>query len=118
MPLPRFEVVTGTINGVNTTFFTSVPYLAGTLAAFLNGQLKRADLDDGWIETNPSIGAFDYKEPPVTDDVVQAFYLDTSAALPQEEVFGLRGVFRSIESRTGTLDDIDELSGRVTLCDD
>lgn len=117
MSLPKFEVPVGAINGVNTTFFVSTPYSSGSTAFFLNGQLKRIDFDDGWFETNPASGEVTAKEPPVTGDVVQIFYLDTSPALPGEEVTPLRGRITSLggSAVAGRLRDSEVLVGAVLL---
>lgn len=104
MPLPRFEVAFGAIDNVNTTYVLSTPYQPGTLAAFLNGQLKRADFMDGWIETNPASGTFDLKQAPETGDVVQAFFIDTSPVLPGTEVTRI----------TGTIVERDDISGAIS----
>lgn len=104
MPLPRFEVATGAIDGANTIFFVSTPYLPGTLAAFLNGQLKRADYNDGWLEAGPIAGRFDLKQPPETGDVVQAFFIDTSPVMVGEEVTAIQG----------TISDLDTISGLIS----
>lgn len=106
MPQPRFEVPTGPIDGVNTTFFVSRPYSAGSVAVFVNGQLKRRDLGDGWIETAPAIGQVDLKEAPRNDlspEVVQIFYLDTSPAMVGEEVTMLRGTIVALTEIVGRL---------------
>lgn len=81
MPIPHFEVPTGVVDGVNKTFYTSLPYSPRSTAVFLNGQLKRQDFEDGWVETDPSSGRIDLREAPkisVGPDVVQVFYLDTT----------------------------------------
>lgn len=65
---------------MNAVFTTTVPYIAGTLAVYLNGQLKRQDLDDGWLETSPGTGVFTMKEVPLAGDVVQCFYLALPAS--------------------------------------
>lgn len=105
MPLPRFEVPSGTIDGVNTIFFVSQPYRPGSTAVFLNGLLTERSLVDGWFETDPAIGQVTLKEAPKSigdcPDVLQIFYLDTSPALPETEVTSI----------TGTLDAVDELDG-------
>ncbi len=104
MSYPHFEVLTGIIDGINKTFYTSVPYKSGSLAVLLNGQLKHKDRPKyGWIETSPSIGCVDLTTPPLLGDVVQAFFLDTSSAQPIEEVCTLRAV----------LVDVDAISGRI-----
>ena len=47
MPIPRFEVPVGAVDGANTVYTTSVPYQAGSTAVFLNGLLLRPDLAAG-----------------------------------------------------------------------
>lgn len=85
MATPRFEVLSGTIDGVNTTFTVSTAYQPGSTAVFINGLLMREDLVDGWIETDPSTGTIDLKEAPrdgpsggPCPDVLQMFFLDTA----------------------------------------
>lgn len=80
MARPRFEAATGAIDGVNKIFLVTKPYDPGSLAVFLNGQLKRRDFNDGWEETSPTTGVFTMKEAPLPDDVVQAFYLDSTCS--------------------------------------
>jgi len=76
--LPKIEVPSGVIDGVNTLFITSEPYVAGQLYVFLNGLLQRRDYDDGWIETNPATGAVTLKEAPQTTDVLQVYYIPSA----------------------------------------
>jgi hypothetical protein len=91
MASPRFEVPSGAIDNVNTVFTLSRSYTPGTVAVFLNGQLKREDYDDGWIETDPVAGVVTLKEPPRSAggyeplDVVQIFYIDTEPLPPEVE---------------------------------
>lgn len=91
--LPKFEVAAGAIDDVNMVFTVSAPYQPGTVAVFLNGQLKRRDFVDGWAETSPATGVVTLAEPPQTGDVVQIFYIDGSGAgVPDvEEVCPLVG---------------------------
>lgn len=107
MPIPRFEVPQGPIDGTNVSFFVSQPYRPGSTAVFLNGQLKREDYDDGWVESDPSVGKIDLKEPPKPSpggpDVVQVFYIDTSPALPGESIRDLKGRLRAIDRLSGRL---------------
>lgn len=73
MAIPALiQVATGTIDGVNTVFETSADYVTGSVQVFLNGQLKRVDLEDGWVE----LGGKKVKlnEPPIVGDVVQIYY--------------------------------------------
>ena len=63
----------GVVNGSNVSFTTPAPYVAGTLRVFLNGQVKRADFDDGWIETGAT--SFKMKIAPETGDVVSVYFV-------------------------------------------
>lgn len=70
---PRIETPTGTADGVNRIFYTSVSYRPGTPRVFLNGQLKRNDIDDGWVELGSNKVQLD--EAPESLDVVQIYYI-------------------------------------------
>lgn len=108
MPLPRFEVPAGVIDGVNTVFTVSTAYTPGTTAVFLNGLLLEKSRDDGWTETNPASGVVTLKEPPrvtkVTPDVVQIFFIDTSPAVLEARI---------VERLRGRLTDTGGLEGRL-----
>ena len=127
MPIPSFEVATGAVDGVNTDFYTSQAYVVGSLAVFLNGQLKRRDFDDGWEEADPGTGEFRLFVAPLATDVVQASYIDGLPSLPMtEEVIPLFGTLSEVEylsgrlSSTGelplfgTLSEVEYLSGRLS----
>lgn len=105
MALPRFEVASGSVDGVNTTFRVSVPYVPGSLALFVNGKLYRQDWDDGWIETNPATGTFDLKEAPLAGDVIQVFFTDTGLGATEEELCTLKGTIRDTDSVKGLVVD-------------
>jgi len=117
MSSPRFEVPSGIIDGVNNLFTVSMPYGAGTIAVFINGQLMERSLDDGWFETDPSAGSVTLKEPPrssgVCPDVIQIFYLDTAAPLPETQVFKLKGYIRCAAPLRGTLIDSQRIQGTI-----
>lgn len=113
MPEPRFEVPTGDIDGVNTTFYTAVPYQAGSIAYFCNGVLLRRPDDDGWTETDPSTGRVDLSEAPLVGDTVQFFYLDTAPPLPSEEITAILGTIVAVVEVAGTILDADTVEGRV-----
>lgn len=75
----KVETPTGSINGANLNFFTTLPYVPGTLHVWTDGVLCRAADDDGWIETDPSTGAFQMREPPrisKRDDVLMVRYIE------------------------------------------
>ncbi len=87
MASPRFEVLSGTIDGANTVFTVSIPYKPDSSAVFINGALMRIDLDDGWTESDPAAGEVTLNEAPRVGpsgggdpDVLQMFFLDTSPA--------------------------------------
>lgn len=130
MPQPRFEIPSGSVDGVNTIFVVSSAYQPGSVAVFLNGQLKTRGLDDGWVESDPVVGEVTLKEAPRGDpgdpDVVQIFFIDTSPALPETVVECLVGTITSVSedalqgvlSETllqGSLDDHDDLLGLVSV---
>lgn len=92
MSLPIIEVPVGVIDGVNTIFTTSQPYVAGTASAFVNGLLYRADYDDGWLETNPTLGILTLKAPPVVGDVVQVYYIPAVGGSAETSVTALRAM--------------------------
>lgn len=115
MPSPRFEVLAGVIDGVNTVFTSSVAYTPGTSAVFLNGQLKRITYDDGWTETSPPAGTITMMEPPDLLDVVQMFYLDTSppAVVVQAGPEPLSATIQDISSIDATIVDVENLSAEM-----
>ena len=98
MPDPHFEVAAGPIDGSNVNFSVTMPYLASTLVVWLNGQLKRRDWDDGWIELSPLGGTFQMKVPPKLLDIVQAFYLDRTLPGPETEITGITGTIRPLST--------------------
>lgn len=113
MPIPRFEVPSGAINGANTVYTVSVPYIMGSTAVFLNGMLMRPDYDDGWIETDPAGGQVTLKVAPQVLDVVQIFFLDTSPRNVEEEVTPIRGVVVAEEEIAGRFEEEDLTLGVV-----
>ncbi len=113
MASARFEVVAGTIDGANRTFYTSLPYGPGTTALFLNGQLKRADYDDGWVESDPGIGKIVLEEAPLPGDVVQVFYLDEGYSLLKSEVTPLVGKIVAVEAVSGAVVDLIRYEGKI-----
>jgi hypothetical protein len=103
MPVPRFEVAVGTIDGSNLTFAVSVAYQAGSLAVFLNGQLKDRSFMDGWTESSPHLGQFTMAEAPRVGDIVQAFFLDTTPLGPEAFVSAITGTLLPYGAITGGL---------------
>ncbi len=72
MGAPRLELPNGLQDGVNQAFYTNLPYLPSSLQVFVNGQLKRADLDDGFTLSPPLV--FVMKQAPLPTDVFQVYY--------------------------------------------
>jgi hypothetical protein len=106
--LPRFEVPSGSIDGVNTTFVVSRAYVPGSTALFWNGLLMVGSFEDGWDEVDPVLGVVATRVPPMAtgqSDVLQVFYLDAS--------FGPGGEAEEVASLCGTLRAVDVL--RPTL---
>lgn len=119
MSFPHFEPLIGVVDGVNTTFYTSVPYRPLSTAVFLNGQLKRADFEDGWSEVDPAAGRIDLKEAPLSTaytDVLQAFFLDTTPDFDTgaNEVCDVVGVIASDDDILAEFESEYEFFGEVT----
>lgn len=93
MAIPRFEALSGVVNGTNTTFSTSVAYTAGTLAIFLNGQLLKNPAGDPWTEISPLLGTVDIAVDctPRTGDHVAGFFVDTLESFVGSEVTPIYG---------------------------
>jgi len=117
MPIPRFEVPSGTIDGVNTVFNVSAPYQPGTTAVYLNGLLQEPSLDDGWTETDPLTGEVTLKEAPKSlgacPDVLQVFFLDTSPQLPESVIDRIKGRLSAVGDLKGSLTLTSPLAGLV-----
>lgn len=76
------ENAIGSVNNVNTTFYTTQPYLPNFFHVFLNGILVKKINDDGWIETDPANKVFNLKEAPLEGDQVDVLYLNPAVLLP------------------------------------
>lgn len=116
MPTPSYDVPAGAIDGVNKTYTLPVPYIASTLVVFVNGQLRKQDLPDGWLETSPSTGVLDLKEALLPGDVIQVYYLsanDTGSPLVVEVVL-LQGRITDETSLYGSFAEDDALVGILT----
>jgi hypothetical protein len=89
-----YGVLSGAINGSNTTFTTSQSsYDSGTLLVFLNGQLQIQGSGEDWTETTPASGTFDFATAPVSGDELTIFY-QTGASInvsPKNTISGTAG---------------------------
>lgn len=72
MPAALIEVVSGVVDGFNNVFQTAQPYVTGSVQVFVDGQLRRQDYDDGWVEMGGKKIAL--KVPPKIGCCVQAYY--------------------------------------------
>ena len=117
MPVPHYEVPSGVIDGVNLVYTVSVAYQPGSVAVFLNGQLKRQDLDDGWTETDPATGEVTLAEAPrsigLCPDVLQIFFLDTTPLAIEQTVNRIKGRIRTHQAVRGTLRGAVRAKGRL-----
>lgn len=129
MPAPIFQVLSGTINGVNDTFFFSVPYTPGTVALYYNGQLLLHGGGNPWIESNPATGEvriIDAQLIPIATsgghpgEVLAGFALDTTTEAETVEISELQGniVTRralsgviSADALVGAIEGLGQLSG-------
>lgn len=109
----RVEIPSGAINGTNRTFVTSVPYRAGSLALYLNGQLReKSNTADGYTETDPATGTLTLVEAPRAGELVQVAYEDT-AAVP-ELLLPLTGTTDAVDDVSGTVAEVGSASGAVS----
>ena len=112
MPLPRFVVLSGAIDGINTAFSTGMPYVPGSFAGFTNGLLTKFDDLDGWTELDPAAGTVQWTTAPLAGDVVQGFFLDTVPA-PLEIVCLLSASVRSVDGPMARFKDVSVPTGAL-----
>ncbi len=63
----KVEKPTGTINGVNRVFTTSVGFVSGTLLVFLNGVALTPGASDDYVELTSSTFEFSAAQIPKTE---------------------------------------------------
>lgn len=66
------ETPTGSVDGSNTTFTTSKPYIGASLEVFVNGLKQKRSTH--FVETTPSSGTFTISDAPLSGDVVSVNY--------------------------------------------
>lgn len=118
MPVHRFELLVGTIDGVNKVFTTTVPYTAGSVAVYDNGILQFHASGNPWTETDPSTGTVTLEFAPKPGDQVAASYFDTTPTVPETEVTELCGELCPVDDLTGTLNPEALLAGSLSETDD
>jgi hypothetical protein len=118
MGQPRFDLANGACDGVNTLFVTLLPYTPGTLAVFVNGQLKSRTLDDGWTELDPNAGTFVITAPPEPNDVIQTFFIDLLPALERVAAISLiYGKIYTVEELSGTISEANAVAAKIATVD-
>ena len=81
-----YGVLSGTINGSNTTFTVSAGvYISGSLFVYLNGQLQTQGSGEDWVETTPASGTFDFAIAPETGDEITVVYGLTVGTIPDAD---------------------------------
>ena len=118
MGFTPITVATGPIDGSNTTFTTPTPYKDQTLAVWRNGQLLQRDLDNGFVETAPSLGIFDMKIAPLVDDTLQCLYIDTLPPAPETEVLQITGTVYVIDNLNAVIAESLIMGGKVEATED
>lgn len=73
MANPVIKQAIGTVDGINTTFQTQVPYQTGSVRAFVNGLVRVQGDEDGWTEGGGS--TIELTEAPKTGDRVSFYYI-------------------------------------------
>lgn len=109
MPEPLFEILSGTIDGVNDVFTFSAAYTPGTVALYLNGQLILDAGGNPWSESDPSTGEVTITEAecvPRPGDKLAGFALDTSDDPNLVELSPIEGVIDNRSGFAGELDDV------------
>lgn len=66
------ETPTGAVNGSNTAFTTTRPYIANTLEVFINGVKQKRGTH--FTETTPTSGTFTMGDAPITGDDIMVNY--------------------------------------------
>ncbi len=86
-----YGILTGLINGINTTFTVSQgSYVPGSLVIQLNGLTLLQGSGDEWVETDPANGIFDFVVPPiaipVTDIITVEYQVSTTPPVEISDV--------------------------------
>lgn len=70
------SIPTGAVNGSNTAYTCTSPYMVNTLEVFINGlkQIRNTD----YTETGPSTGDFSMTTAPATGDIIRVNYMNGS----------------------------------------
>ena len=120
-----FEILTGTVDGVNDTFTFSAAYTPGTAAIYLNGQLLFHPSGNPWTESDPTTGEITVIAgcEPRVGDVLSGFALDTVAPSAEvvidqrisgciEDAVALQGIICDADCLVGCIEDA-AITGRL-----
>lgn len=79
-----WEVPTGAIDGINTTYTLIRAYGELTLGVWANGVLgeRGSIVDYGWVETDRDAGVFDMRKTLFPGDRLRVFYADSGLIVP------------------------------------
>ncbi len=94
MPVPRYDVPAGAIDGVNRVFTTLAAYSVGTVQVFRTGQLLVASTS--LVETDSALGLVTLVTAPIAGDTIHLFYLDTSPGVPATAIQAITGVIEEL----------------------
>lgn len=70
---PTIEELSGVVNGINRIYSTSLAYKSDSIRVWINGELMRADLDNGWVELGSN--QIELNEAPLVGTTLNAWYL-------------------------------------------
>lgn len=96
------EVPTGTIDNVNTTFYTSMSYIPNSLEVYING-LAQGDLT---YESDPTTGEFIVPDPLLVGDHIAVSYQHTTGTSDNADT--VDGYHASTSGAPGTIPVYDE----------
>lgn len=116
MSIPKYAVPTGAIDGANQVFSVGEAYQPGSVAVFINGLLVRIGDEDGWSESNASIGEITLTSSPLTGDTVNVFYIDTAPPEGETVFENIFGTLKAKEDLIGTITEIEDLFGNISSC--
>ncbi len=118
------EILIGAVDGLNSTFFTTGAYLAGSTLVRLNGVAIRHPDGDPWTEVDPLTGeiSIDPLCAPRPGDVLSVEYLDGTGELPLlRELSGALSVADRVQGKVegfsvkGSLLATQNISSRVSV---
>jgi hypothetical protein len=83
------QIPSGSINGTNTVFTTTNPYIGGSLLVFRNGLYLQPGVGNDFVETNPSLGTFTMAVAPLAGaNITVAYQRSISGTFNSDTVDG------------------------------